>query len=43
MWEKLSNKEKMLLSGSIRQRSVGEGMLMENITLDDWLNKIENL
>ena len=42
MWEKLSNKEKMILSGTIRQRSVGEGMLMENITLDDWLNKIES-
>ena len=43
MWKKLSNKEKMMLSGTIRQRSVGEGMMMENITLDDWLNKIESL
>jgi hypothetical protein len=43
MWEKLSNKEKMMLSGAIRQRSVGEGMEMENITLDDWLKKIESL
>lgn len=43
MWEKLSNREKMMLSGSIRQRSVGEGMVMENITLDDWLKKIESL
>jgi glycosyltransferase involved in cell wall biosynthesis len=41
MWNKLSNDEKMQLSNSIRQRSVMEGMLMENITLDDWLNKIE--
>ena len=43
MWEKLSNKEKMMLSGYIRHRSVGEGMVMENITLDDWLKKIESL
>ena len=43
MWEKLSNKEKMMLSGSIRQRSVEDGMVMENITLDDWLKKIESL
>jgi hypothetical protein len=43
MWNKLSNDEKMQLSNSIRQRSVMEGMMMENITLDDWLNKIENL
>lgn len=43
MWEKLSIDEKMQLSNSIRQRSVMEGMVMENITLDDWLNKIETL
>jgi hypothetical protein len=43
MWEKLSNEEKMELSDSIRQKSVREGMLMENITLDDWLKKIESL
>jgi hypothetical protein len=42
MWEKLSIDEKMQLSNSIRQRSVMEGMIMENITLDDWLKKIEN-
>ena len=43
MWEKLSIDEKMQLSNSIRQRSVMEGMVMENITLDDWLKKIESL
>ena len=42
MWNKLSNMEKMHLSNGIRQRSVNEGMMMENITLDDWLKKIEN-
>lgn len=43
MWENISSVEKMHLSNAIRQRSVREGMMMENITLDDWLKKIENL
>jgi glycosyltransferase involved in cell wall biosynthesis len=43
MWEKISPDEKMRLSDVIRQRSIMEGMVMENITLDDWLNKIEAL
>ncbi len=43
MWEKIPSVEKMHLSNAIRQRSVREGMMMENITLDDWLKKIENL
>lgn len=43
MWNALSIDEKMQLSNAIRHRSVQDGMLMENITLDDWLKKIENL
>ena len=43
MWNELSSVEKMQLSNSIRQKSVREGMMMESITLDDWLKKIENL
>ena len=43
MWKKISTDEKMRLSDAIRQRSIMEGMMMENITLDDWLNKIEAL
>jgi hypothetical protein len=43
MWEKISSEDKMQLSNAIRQRSIREGMMMENITLDDWLKKIENL
>ena len=43
MWINLSNEDKMRLSNTIRQRSIREGMMMENITLDDWINKIENL
>jgi hypothetical protein len=43
MWDEISNEEKMRLSDSIRQKSIMEGMMMENITLDDWLKKIESL
>lgn len=43
MWESLSNEDKMQLSNSIRQRYVYEGMMMESITLEDWLKKIETL
>ena len=43
MWNELSSVEKMQLSNSIRQRSIREGMMMESITLEDWLKKIENL
>jgi glycosyltransferase involved in cell wall biosynthesis len=43
MWENLSSEDKMRLSNAIRQRSIREGMMMENITLNDWLKKIENL
>jgi glycosyltransferase involved in cell wall biosynthesis len=43
MWNELSNVEKMQLSNAIRQRSINEGMMMESITLDDWIKKIENL
>ena len=43
MWDSLTNEEKMRLSSNIRQRSVNEGMMMESITLDDWLKKIETI
>ena len=43
MWKDLSSVERMQLSNTIRQRSIREGMMMESITLDDWLKKIEIL
>lgn len=43
MWNVLTDEEKMILSNSIRQRSVLDGMMMESVTLDDWLKKIETL
>lgn len=43
MWKQLTNEQIMQISNAIRQRSVYEGMLMETITIDDWLKKIENI
>ena len=37
----LSNQEKMAISVGVRQRSANEGMLMEAVTLDQWLSRIE--
>lgn len=39
-WETLTEIEKMGLSNSIRTRSVMEGMPMESMTIDSWLNHI---
>ena len=37
-WQAVSEQEKMMISNSVRQRSVMEGMPMESITIEDWLN-----
>lgn len=42
-WESLTEQEKMLISSGIRQRSVMEGMLMEELTVGQWLNRIRKL
>lgn len=42
-WEQMPISDKMQISNGVRSRSVNEGMLMEAITIDDWLKKIENL
>lgn len=42
-WKAVSAQEKMMVSNAVRSRSVGEGMLMEAITIDDWLKKITKL
>ena len=42
-WDKLTEQDKAVISNGVRQRSIMEGMPMENITLDDWLAKIEVL
>ena len=43
MWDKLTEPEKMQISNGVRMRSVGEGMPMETITIDDWLKHIRNI
>ena len=37
-WQSTSEQDKMMISNGVRQRSVMEGMPMESITIDDWLN-----
>lgn len=43
LWEQISNNDKMVISNQIRTRSINEGMMMENITIDEWLKHIEDL
>lgn len=39
-WESLTPQERALMSNVVRQRSVGEGMLMEAVTIGQWLERI---
>ena len=39
LWDSVPVVERMAISNGVRARSIGEGMQMENITLDDWLKK----
>lgn len=39
-FDSLTTQEKMQISNGVRQRAVGEGMLMESVTLEQWLNKV---
>ena len=43
LWENVSIQEKMQISNGVRSRLVNEGMLMEAITIDDWLKHILSL
>lgn len=43
LWDGVTTQEKMQISNGVRTRSIGEGMLMEAITVDDWLAKIGKL
>lgn len=42
-WDKITESEKMIISNGIRSRSVGEGMPMETITLEAWLDHISKI
>ena len=43
LWDECPDQVKMQISNGIRQRVVAEGMLQEKITLDDFLDRMENL
>ena len=43
LWVECPDQVKMQISNGIRQRVVAEGMLQEKITLDDFLDRMENL
>ena len=42
-WDAIPSTEKVQISQGIRSRSVMEGMMMEAMTIDDWLDHIERL
>lgn len=43
LWDALPAPEKMQMSNGVRSRSVNEGMLMEAVTIDQWLKHIKEL
>lgn len=43
IWDKVTSQEKMQISMSVRNMKVMEGMMMEAITIDDWLKHILEL
>lgn len=43
MWNAIPMQDKMMISNQVRQRSVMEGMLMEAVTIDQWLRHIKEL
>jgi len=40
LWDEVPIEEKMVASNNVRTRLVCEGMLMEEITIEDWLDKV---
>ena len=43
LWDCIPAPEKMQISNGVRTRSVSEGMLMEAVTIEDWLKRMEAL
>ena len=43
LWDSVPSADKMQISNGVRSRSVNEGMLMEAITIDQWLKHVEKL
>ena len=42
-WEMIPSQDKMQISQGVRSRSISEGMQMEAMTVDEWLNHVEKL
>ena len=42
-WDAIPSTDKIQISQGIRGRSVNEGMMMEAVTIDDWLEHIERM
>lgn len=43
LWNGIPSPDKMMISNGVRSRSVQEGMLMEAVTIDQWLKHIKEL
>ena len=43
IWDSVPINDKMAISNQVRSRSVIEGMMMESLTIDDWLKHISNM
>ena len=43
LWKSVGQADKMAISNGVRSRSVSEGMLMEAVTVDQWLTHIKKL
>lgn len=43
IWDSVSDGDKMMVSNQVRARSITEGMMMEAITINDWLDRILKL
>ena len=43
LWKQVNEKEKMAISNGVRSRIVSEGMMMESVTIDNWLRKMKKL
>ena len=37
LWKSIPDNDKMMISNKVRERSVMEGMLMEAVTIEQWL------
>ena len=43
LWDSIPSPDKMMISNAVRSRSIGEGMLMEAVTIQEWLKHVKAL